>query len=62
MGVGFFFNSIGVALGKIIWYQPADCLVVITEYSTARVAVVEMSNAQSLFGLSVLCLYACVVC
>lgn len=49
----FFFPSIGVALGWITWYQPADCLVVIaqhTAHSTAQVAMMEMSNAQSLFG------------
>lgn len=50
----FLFFSIGVASDWITWYQPVDCLVV---YNSAKAATMEMSNAQSLFVLSMCYVY-----
>lgn len=66
MGVGvvvfFLFSSIGVVLGRITWYRPADCLVVIAQRTALPgTPMMEMSNAQSLFGLALcaVCVCAC---
>lgn len=53
-GCFFLFFSIGVASDWITWYQPVDCLVV---YNGAKTAMMEMSNAQSLFVLSMCYVY-----